>query len=136
RTQGRSRGLPRCAGARRAGGRALPAAQGVARRQAAHPGQGGAAMRALVIALVIALGGSASAEVIGVYAPSAPFDGPVARLEFVSKLASLVGPGWSGRAFAKAGDLAAAIKRGEVKFAVLDAPYVAAIGVPYQILAT
>jgi hypothetical protein len=75
-------------------------------------------------------------QVIGVYAPSAPFDGPVARLEFATRLARAVGPTWSGRAFAKAGDLAAAVKRGEIHFAVLDAPYVAAIGVPYQILAT
>ncbi len=41
----------------------------------------------------------------------------------------------SGRAFAKAGDFSAAIRRGDIHYAVVDAPYLAALGVPYTVLA-
>lgn len=72
---------------------------------------------------------------VGLYTPSAPFDGPVARLEFVSALAGRLGTPYVGRAYAKASDFAAAVKRGDIQFAVVDAPYLAALGVPYTVLA-
>jgi hypothetical protein len=73
---------------------------------------------------------------VGLFAPSAPFDGPVARLDFVSALAGQLGKQYTGRAYAKATDFIAAVKRNEIKFAVVDAPFVAALGVPYTVLAT
>ena len=76
--------------------------------------------------------------VIGLYAPSAPFTGPAQRLEFVRALADHVsaqtGRRVVGRVFAAGSSLSAAIKGGEVQFAVIDAPYGAAIGLPYDIL--
>ena len=78
---------------------------------------------------------AAHAEGVGVYAPTAPFSGPVARLEFASRLAEIMGPGIVGRAYAKAGDFAAAVKRGEIGYALVDASYVAAIGAPWTVLA-
>ena len=78
--------------------------------------------------------------VIGLYAPSAPFSGPAQRLEFVRALANHVaaqtGRKVTGRVFASGGQLSAAIKSGDVQFAVVDAPYAAAIGLPYDVLAS
>ena len=91
---------------------------------------------ALVLVSIVDGGGAASADTVGMFAPSAPFAGPVARLDFVSALAAHLGAGWTGRAYAKAGDFVAAVKRGELQYAVVDAPYLAALGVPYRILAT
>jgi hypothetical protein len=93
---------------------------------------------ALVVALVVGLLATSVARAdigVGLYAPSAPFDGPVARLEFVSALAGRLGKPYVGRAYAKASDFAAAVKRGDIQFAVVDAPYLAALGVPYTVLA-
>jgi len=96
----------------------------------------------ITCALALVLTGRAAAEdtvTVGVYVPSAPFNGPVARLEYASKLAAQVGPALGrkgvGKAFARAADLQAAIKRGELEYAVLDGPYLAALGVPYKVLA-
>lgn len=82
------------------------------------------------------LGATAGAETIGLYAPAAPFSGPVARLEYVNGLAAHLGAGWNGKAFARAADFTAAVKRGELDYAVVDAPYLAAIGTPYTVLGT
>ncbi len=98
----------------------------------------------LALGALLLLGASArvaAAEdtvTIGVYTPSAPFNGPVARLEYANKLAAQIGPALGrkgvGKAFARAADLSAAIKRGELEYAVLDGPYLAALGVPYKVL--
>lgn len=106
-------------------------------------------VRALIAALwaaviVAALPSSARADeviAVGIYAPSLPFTGPVARLELVSRLASEVAEAVGadrgvGRAYGKAADFAAAVRRGELHYAVLDAPYSAALGNPYPVLAT
>jgi hypothetical protein len=90
-------------------------------------------IRALLAVLLVA--STARADFIGLYAPSAPFSGPVARLDFVAKLATELGPTFTGRAYARAADFAAAVKRGELSFAVVDAAYLAAIGAPYRVLA-
>jgi hypothetical protein len=96
----------------------------------------------MLAALLVAAPAAARAEdtvSIGLYAPSAPFDGPVKRLDFVSSLAQHVGGKVGrqgvGRAYAKAGDFTAAVQRGELQFAVVDATYAAALGVPHRILA-
>jgi hypothetical protein len=89
----------------------------------------------LVLAVLAALASGAHAEGLGLYAPAAPFSGPVARLDFVSGLAARLGPGLVGRAYAKATDFAAAVKRGEVSYAVVDVAYLAASGLPATVLA-
>jgi hypothetical protein len=73
---------------------------------------------------------------VGLFTPSAPFDGPVARLDFVSALAGQLGKQYTGRAYAKATDFIAAVRRSEIRYAIVDAPFVAAMGVPYTVLAT
>lgn len=78
---------------------------------------------------------------VGIYAPSLPFEGPVERLEFVSTLATALAEAAGadrgvGRAYAKASDFAAAVRRGDLQYAVLDASYSAALGNPYPVLAT
>lgn len=96
----------------------------------------------LAAALVVATAGGARAQdiTVGVYAPSAPFDSPVKRLEFANALARhLAGQGSKssgvGRAYAKASDFTAAVARGDLRYAVVDAAYLAALGSPYQVLA-
>jgi len=91
-------------------------------------------MRCLLAVSV--LFGIAHAEGIGLYAPSAPFAGPVERLDYVTGLAATLGGGLVGHVYARASDFAAAVKRGEISYAVVDAAYLAAQGSPYPVLAT
>jgi ABC-type amino acid transport substrate-binding protein len=75
---------------------------------------------------------------VGIFAPSAPFDGPEARLDFVTELAehlaARTGRPVVGRVFARASDLAAAIKKGEITFVVVDAPNAGALGFAPDVL--
>jgi hypothetical protein len=75
---------------------------------------------------------------IGLYAPSAPFDGPEARLGFVTELAehmqAKTGRAVVGRVFSRAADLTTAVKKGEIQFVVFDAPNAASLGVSYDVL--
>lgn len=69
---------------------------------------------------------------VGLFAPSAPFPSTAARLELANKLgehigAALGGSG-SGRVYARAGDFTAAVKRGDVAVALVDAAYLASTG--------
>jgi hypothetical protein len=97
-----------------------------------------------LIALAVLLGLSAMASaqkkyVIAIYAPNAPFASGTDRFNFASRLAqqisSVAGVQAEGKAFARAGDLEAAIKAKQVDFAVIDGVYLAQRGVPYQVLA-
>jgi hypothetical protein len=96
----------------------------------------------LAAALLAALAAPAAAKervTVGVFAPCAPFDGPVARLDLAAKLATHLAPtvGASsgvGRAYGRVGDFAAAVKAGELDYAIVDAPYLAALGVPYKVI--
>jgi hypothetical protein len=95
-------------------------------------------VKRLVVALALAAAAPAAADGpigVGLYAPTVPFAGPVARLDFISALAAQLGAGFTGRAFARAPDFSAAVQRGELGFAVVDAAYLAAIGIPYRVLA-
>jgi hypothetical protein len=101
--------------------------------------------RGLGVVLVLGLAHLARGDEVGVgfYAPTAAFDGPVARLDWVSKLASVLGQApdlagatFAGKSFAKASDFTAAMKRGELQFAVVDAAYVAAEGSGWTPIAT
>jgi hypothetical protein len=95
---------------------------------------------ALVVVLVAAAARADTPTGIGVFAPSSPFDGPVARLDaataIATHLAGQVGGAYVGRAYGRAADFVAAVRRKEVQFALLDASFVAAMGVPYTVLAT
>jgi hypothetical protein len=96
-------------------------------------------VKRLLIVMMLLVAGSASAQEIGLYAPTAPFDGPVARLDFISALAAHIGgktgKAMTGRAYAKASDFNAAIHRGDLHFAVVDASYLSSMGVSYTVLA-
>ncbi len=98
-------------------------------------------MRALVVALLLALASTASAETVtvGLFAPSAPFPSTASRVDFATKLAehiakALGGTG-VGKVYARAGDFAAAVKKGEVTVAVVDATYLAGTSQSYTVLA-
>lgn len=90
-------------------------------------------MRSLGALLFVA--SLAHAEGIGLYAPTVPFSGPVARLDYVTALAEKLGGDLVGHAYAKAADFAAAVKRGELGYAVVDVAYLAAVGAPWTVLA-
>jgi hypothetical protein len=99
---------------------------------------------ALVLALVALVPGTAAAQsdtiTVGLYVPTAPFDSSADRNSFINALADHLegaadGKKVVGKVFGSAGALATAVKNKEVQFAVLDAPYAAAIGLPYQELA-
>jgi ABC-type amino acid transport substrate-binding protein len=78
--------------------------------------------------------------IIAIYAPNAPFDSGTERFAFITRLAAQVtsagGVPATGKAFARASDLEAAIKAKQVDFAVIDGVYLAERGVPFQVLAT
>ena len=84
---------------------------------------------------------SAHAETItvGLFAPTAPFPSTAARVELASRLGEDVGKALGetavGKVFARAGDFAAAVKKGEVAVALVDASYLAVAGGNYTVLA-
>jgi len=96
----------------------------------------------LIAALIAASAGAARADdniTIGLFAPTAPMGGTGDRVSFVNGLADHLagasgGKKVTGKVFSSAGAFAAAVKKGEIQFAVVDAPYAAAVGLPYKIL--
>lgn len=95
----------------------------------------------LAILILCALTSVASAEgiTVGLFAPTAPFPSTSARVELASKLGEhlgrAVGSAGSGKVFARGSDFAAAVKKGEVDVAVVDAAYLAVAGGNYTVLA-
>ena len=96
------------------------------------------------LALVLALGvlsTTARAETltVGLFAPTAPFPSTAARVELATKLGTqfgnAVGATGTGKVYARAGDFASAVKKGEVTLAIVDATYLATAGGSYTILA-
>lgn len=94
------------------------------------------------IAFMLALAGAAGAQeklTVAMYAPNAPFESGDARYSFVSRLAqqitSVAGVQAEPKAFVRAADFEAAIKKGQVDFAVVDGVYLAERGVPFTVLA-
>lgn len=100
-------------------------------------------MRAALVALVaLAIGASpahAGPITVGLFAPTAPFPSTSARVELASKLGDqlgkAVGGDGSGKVFARGGDFSAAVRKGEVTVAVVDAAYLAVAGGNYTVLA-
>lgn len=79
-----------------------------------------------------------SALVLALYAPTAPLPNAEARFAYVDKLARQLQSGGLSvqpKVFARAADLEAAIKKGQVDLAVLDAVYLAERGSSYNVLA-
>jgi hypothetical protein len=101
-------------------------------------------MKKLLVTLTVLLAaGTAHADTItiGLFAPTAPFEGTGDRLSFVNGLAehlssSAEGNKVTGKVFSSASAFSSAVKKGEIQFAVIDAPYAAALGLPYKILAS
>jgi hypothetical protein len=94
---------------------------------------------ALVAAALVAAPVRAETITVGVYAPAAPFRGTPARVDFATRLAKRVagalGADGIGRVYGKAGDFAAAVRRGDVQLAVVDAAYLAGAGGNFELLA-
>lgn len=99
-------------------------------------------MRALVIALVLATASVAHADTVtvGLFAPTAPFPSTSARVELASKLGEHVGKALgqtgSGKVFARSGDFAAAVRKGDVAIALVDAAHLAVAGGNYTVVAS
>lgn len=96
------------------------------------------------LGLWLAPGGAAADEtdgqplVLALYAPTSPLPSADARFAMVDKLAqklTAAGVPATGKVFARAADLEAAIKRGQVDLAVLDALWIADRGMGYPVLA-
>lgn len=66
---------------------------------------------------------------VGVFAPSAPFPTTAARLELANRLGEHIGRALGGtgvgKVYARAADFAAAVKKGEITVALVDAAYLA-----------
>ena len=95
----------------------------------------------ILLAVGLALGGTAHAGnvTVGLFAPSAPFPSTAARVELATKLGDHLGKALGGtgvgRTYARAGDFAAAVKKGDITIAVVDATYLAAAGGNYTVIA-
>jgi len=89
---------------------------------------------ALVLVCAAAVAGPARADTVtvGVFAPSAPFPSTAARVELATRLGEHVGRALGktgvGRVYARAADFAAAVGKGEVTVALVDAAYLAGTG--------
>lgn len=100
-------------------------------------------LRLVACALACAAPSIAAADdiTIGLFAPTAPFEGSGDRVSFVNAVADHLssaagGAKVTGKVYASAGAFASAAKKGEIQFAIVDAPYAAANGLPYTILAS
>jgi len=95
----------------------------------------------LVIVVTQAFAASAHADnvTVGLFAPSAPFSSTAARVELANRLGDHLGKALggtgSGRNYARAGDFSAAVKKGVVTVAVVDATYLASAGGNYTVIA-
>jgi hypothetical protein len=88
--------------------------------------------------LLVAATARADNVTVGLFAPSAPFPSTSARVELATRLGehfgkALGGTG-TGRVYARAADFAAAVKKGEVTVALVDATYLASTS-NYTVLA-
>ena len=77
---------------------------------------------------------------VGLYAPAEPFPSTSARVELAKRLGDHLGAALGatgvGRVYARAGDFAAAVKKGDITIAVVDATYLAGAGGGYTVIAT
>jgi len=104
-------------------------------------------MKALALAIavaalsIVALAGTAHAEpvTVGVFAPTAPFPSTSARVELAQRLGDSLGKSTggtgTGKVYLRASDFAAAVRKGDITIALVDATYLAATGGNYTVLA-
>jgi hypothetical protein len=97
-------------------------------------------MRAIIVAIVCAASVAHAENItVGLYAPSEPFPSTAARVDLAKKLGDHLGTALGGtgvgRVYARAGDFASAVKRGEVTVALVDATYLAGAGGNYNVIA-
>lgn len=96
-------------------------------------------MRILVVLVLLFAPLTASAQVtVGLFAPTAPFPSTSARVELASRLADHIGKALGGtgggKVFARGADFAAAVRKGEVTVALVDAAYLAVAGGNYSVV--
>jgi hypothetical protein len=96
----------------------------------------------LVVALLVLVWpvvSHAQSVTVGLFAPTAPFPSTSARVELASRLGEHVGKrlgvSGSGKVFARGADFAAAVKKGEVTVALVDAVHLAIAGGNYTVIA-
>lgn len=97
-------------------------------------------MKALVVAILLASSvAHADTVTVGLFAPTAPFPSTSARVELATKLGEHVGKALgqtgSGKVFARSTDFAAAVRKGDVSVALVDAAYLAVAGGNYTVIA-
>lgn len=94
---------------------------------------------ALGFALLAPPAAHADNVTVGLFAPSAPFPSTASRVELATRLGAHLGKALggtgSGRNYARAGDFSAAVKKGDVTIAVVDATYLATAGGNYSVIA-
>lgn len=94
---------------------------------------------AIFVVLTVATTAQADNVTVGLFAPSAPFASTAARVELANRLGDHLGKALggtgSGRNYARAGDFSAAVKKGDVTVAVVDATYLASAGGNYTVIA-
>jgi hypothetical protein len=87
---------------------------------------------AILLACVAVSTARAEPVNVGLFAPSAPFPSNAARVELASRLGDHLAKALSatgmGRVYGRAGDFAAAVKKGEITVALVDAAYLAGSG--------
>jgi len=98
-------------------------------------------VRLLIAICLLVMTAVAHAETVtvGLFAPTAPFPSTAARVELASRLGDHIGKALggtgSGKVFARGSDFAAAVKKGEVTVALVDAAYLAVAGGNYTVVA-
>lgn len=95
-----------------------------------------------LLVLVMTLASLATARAdnisVGVFTPSATFPSTTARVELASRLGDHIGKALggtgTGRVYARAGDFASAVKKGDVQVALVDATYLSTAGGGYTVI--
>ncbi|MDX2092317.1 MAG: hypothetical protein SFX73_30920 [Kofleriaceae bacterium] len=94
---------------------------------------------ALLLLCTLAAAAAAQNVTLGLYAPTAPFPSSGARVDLATRLGDHLGKALggtgAGRNYARAGDFAAAVKKGDVTVALVDATYLATSGGNYTVIA-
>jgi hypothetical protein len=97
------------------------------------------ASRALLVLAVVAGVAHADTVTIGVFVPTEPFPSSAARVDLATKLGEHIGKALgatgNGRVYARGTDFAAAVRKGDVTVAVVDAAYLAATAGNYTVIA-
>jgi hypothetical protein len=96
-------------------------------------------VKAAIIVLLAAATAHAEPVTLGLFAPTAPFPSTSARVELASRLGDALGKGASttgtGKVYARAGDFAQAVRKGDINVALVDAAYLAHAGGNFTVIA-